>query len=193
MDSQDRVYQDAQRMLYNALSRSQCPARTCNAVRAALVKFEQVQSGHRYADDFKQVCRELLGRLEGGHNEVEALLAATRQMAEREAMNTEALHARIAELERMHKEVEAERRREVEARKASERANDWRLPENWPGILRRTLPSLLGGKGLGIAVSVLLLKPCQHAMCDSEMLKRSALSSNWSAWVWDVGCATRES
>jgi septal ring factor EnvC (AmiA/AmiB activator) len=186
------VYQDAQTTLYNALSRLQNPSRTRIAVRAALVKFEQVQSGHRYADDFKQVCRELLGRLEGGHNEIEALLAATRQMSEREAMHTEALQSRIAELEEMHKEAQEERRREVEARKAAERARDWRLPENWPGMLMRTLPSLLGGKGLGLVLSVLLLKPCQHAVCASEMLERCALASGWSAWVWNASCAARE-
>jgi len=188
MDSQDRLYQDAQRALYNALTRSQTPALTSRAVRAALLKFEQVQSGHRYVNDFVLVCRELLGRLEGGHNEVEALLAATRAMAEREAMQTEGMQARIAELEAMQKEAADERRREAEARDAALRAGSWRLPENWPGLLARSLPQLLGGKGLGLAVSVLLLKPCQRAVCNADTIQQWALATEWSARLWEATC-----
>eukprot|EP00967_Tisochrysis_lutea_P032138 scaffold37950_cov33-Tisochrysis_lutea.AAC.1 len=188
MDSQDRVYQDAQRALYNALSRSLTPARTLSAVRVALMKFEQVQSGHRYVDDFVQVCRELLERLEGGQNDVEALLVATRQMAEREAMHTEALRVRIAELDRLHKAAEEEKRLQEERRQATERAKDWRLLENWPKLLARSIPSLVGSKGFGLAVTVLLLNPCQRALCNATCFKQFAQESAWGDWFREASC-----
>lgn len=189
MDSQDRLYQDAQRALFNALTRSQPPAQTCRAVRQAMLKFEQVRSGHRYASEFVQLCHELVGKLEGGNDaltRVEALLAATRSVAEREAQQTAVLQERIAELEKQAREAEEERRGEAERREAELRRSDFRNPANWPGMLVRKLPSALGGKGAAFLVSFLLLRPIQHALCDSAAA-RYWLGETLPA-LWELTC-----
>ncbi len=96
--------------------------------------------------------------------------------------------ARIAELEKQQAEAEAERRREAARLEEAQARNDWSRPANWPALLVHRLPLLLGGKGLGLAVSVLLLKPCQRILCTNEAVLSQALASAWGAWVWEASC-----